>query len=144
MLFQFVARFGSNKDIDPSLIKVDPGQAPKIGLGYLSSVEPLNEPDGTWLGRESYFSPFELAAFLSMCYDGHEGMYKNAGVKQADPNFKMSMSGGAGLNLGYLRAMAFWSLRQAGNPPLRTHYSAYGRDPYSLCRRYLGQKLSCL
>ncbi|MBR7100887.1 MAG: hypothetical protein IKC74_01220 [Clostridia bacterium] len=109
MLFQFVARFGHNKDIDPSLIQVDPGQTPKIGLGYMSSVEPLNEPDGTWLGRESYFSPFELAAFLSMCYDGHEGMYKNAGVKQADPNFKMSMSGGAGLNLGYLRAMEFWA-----------------------------------
>jgi hypothetical protein len=109
MLFQFVARFGSNKDIDPALIQVDPGQTPKIGLGYLSSVEPLNEPDGTWLGRESYFSPFELAAFLSMCYDGHEGMYKNVGVKQADPNFKMSMSGGAGLNLNYLRAMEFWA-----------------------------------
>ncbi len=109
MLFQFVARFGSNKDIDPDLIQVDEGQEKKIGLGYISSVEPLNEPDGTWLGREAYFSPFELAAFLSMCYDGHEGMYKNVGVKQADPNFKMSMSGGAGLNLNYIRAMAFWA-----------------------------------
>jgi len=109
MLFQFVARYGHNKDIDPSLIKVGPNQEKKIGLGYLSSVEPLNEPDGTWLGREPYFSPFELAAFLSMCYDGHEGMYKNVGVKQADPTFKMSMSGGAGLNLTYIRAMAFWA-----------------------------------
>ena len=108
MLFQFVARYGSNKDIDPSLIQVSEGQEPKIGLGYLKSVEPLNEPDGTWLGRDPYFSPFELAAFLSMCYDGHEGMYKNVGVKQADPNFKMSMSGGAGLNSNYIRAMAFW------------------------------------
>lgn len=108
MLFQFVARYGSNKNIDPSLIQVAEGQEPKIGLGYLKSVEPLNEPDGTWLGRDPYFSPFELAAFLSMCYDGHEGMYKNVGVKQADPNFKMSMSGGAGLNSNYIRAMAFW------------------------------------
>jgi hypothetical protein len=108
MLFQFVARYGSNKDIDPSLIKVVDGQEPKIGLGYLKSVEPLNEPDGTWLGRDPYFSPFELAAFLSMCYDGHEGMYKNVGVKQADPNFKMSMSGGAGLNSNYIRAMQLW------------------------------------
>ena len=108
MLFQFVARYGSNKDIDPSLIKVADGQEVKIGLGYLKSVEPLNEPDGTWLGRDPYFSPFELAAFLSMCYDGHEGMYKNVGVKQADPNFKMSMSGGAGLNSNYIRSMAFW------------------------------------
>ena len=108
MLFQFVARYGHNKDIDPSLIKVADGQEVKIGLGYLNSVEPLNEPDGTWLGRDPYFSPFELAAFLSMCYDGHEGMYKNVGVKQADPNFKMSMSGGAGLNSNYIRAMQLW------------------------------------
>ena len=108
MIFQFVARYGHNKNIDPSLIQVEPDQEPKIGLGYLSSLEPLNEPDGTWLGRDPYFSPFELAAFLSMCYDGHEGMYKNVGVKQADPNFKMSMSGGAGLNSNYIRAMAFW------------------------------------
>ncbi len=108
MLFQFVARYGHNKKIDKSLIQVGEDQKVKIGLGYLSSVEPLNEPDGTWLGREPYFSPFELAAFLSMCYDGHEGMYKNVGVKQADPNFKMSMSGGAGLNDNYIRSMAFW------------------------------------
>lgn len=109
MIFQYVARYGSNKDTDPSLIQVAPDQEKKIGLGYISSIEPLNEPDGTWLGREQYFSPFELAAFLSMCYDGHCGTYKNVGVKQADPNFKMSMSGGAGLNMNYLKAMEFWA-----------------------------------
>ena len=108
-LFQYVARYGHNKDIDPSLIKVVDGQEKKIGLGYMSYVEPLNEPNGTWMGRDLYFTPFELAALLSMCYDGHEGMYKNVGVKQADPSFKMSMSGLAGVNYDYLRAMAFWS-----------------------------------
>ena len=108
MLFQFVARYGSNKDIDPSLIKVDEGQEVKIGMGVLDAVEPLNEPDGTWLGREQYFTPFEMASFLSMCYDGHEGMYKNCGVKQADPNFLMSMSGGAGLSYSRLKAVEFW------------------------------------
>ncbi|MBQ8145859.1 MAG: hypothetical protein IJ039_03675 [Clostridia bacterium] len=108
MLFQFVARYGSNKNIDPSLIKVDEGQEIKIGMGVLDAVEPLNEPDGTWLGREQYFSPFEMASFLSMCYDGHEGKYKNCGVKQADPNFLMSMSGGAGLSYSRLKAVEFW------------------------------------
>ena len=108
MLFQYVARYGSNKNIDPSLIQVAEGQEKKIGLGVLDSIEPLNEPDGTWLGREQYFSPFEMAAFLSICYDGHEGKFKNCGVKQADPNFFMSMSGGAGLHLGRLKAMQFW------------------------------------
>jgi hypothetical protein len=43
-----------------------------------------------------------------MCYDGHEGKCKNVGAKQADPNFMMSMSGGAGLHYGRLRAMQFW------------------------------------
>ena len=108
MLFQYVARYGHNKDIDPELIKVCEGEEKKIGLGYLSAVEPLNEPDGTWLGRDPYFTPFEMAAFLSICYDGHEGMYKNVGVKQADPNFIMSMSGGAGLSYDRLRAVEFW------------------------------------
>lgn len=109
MLFQYIARYGNNKNIDPSLINVGAGQEKKIGLGYISAIEPLNEPDGTWLGRDPYFSPFELAAFLSMCYDGHCGKYKNVGVKQADPGCIMSMSGGAGLNLNYLRAMEFWA-----------------------------------
>ena len=108
MLFQFVARYGHNKNIDPSLIKVGKKQRKKIGMGVLKSVEPLNEPDGTWLGRDPYFSPFEMASFLSVCYDGHEGRFKNVGVKQADPNFIMSMSGGAGLHLGRLKAMQFW------------------------------------
>jgi len=108
-LFQYVARYGSNKNIDPDLIKVADGQEKKIGLGYISYVEPLNEPNGTWLGRDLYFSPYELAAFLSICYDGHEGTYKNVGVKQADPNCKMSMSGLAGINFNYIRAMALWA-----------------------------------
>jgi hypothetical protein len=108
-IFQYVARYGHNKDIDPALIKVAEGQEKKIGLGYMSYLEPLNEPNGTWMGRDLFFSPFELAACLSMCYDGHEGTYKNVGVKQADPNFKMSMSGLAGINFDYMRAMAFWS-----------------------------------
>ena len=108
MLFQYVARYGSNKNIDPSVIKVDEGQEVKIGMGVLDAIEPLNEPDGTWLGREQYFSPFEMASFLSMCYDGHEGRFKNCGVKQADPNFLMSMSGGAGLSYARLKAVEFW------------------------------------
>ena len=108
-LYQYAARYGSNKNVDPDTVKVAPGQEKKIGLGYISYIEPLNEPNGTWLGRDPYLSPLELAAFLSMCYDGHEGKYKNAGIKQADPNMKMSMSGLAGINFNYVRAMAFWA-----------------------------------
>ena len=133
MLFQFVARYGSNKDIDPELIKVAPGQEKKIGLGVLDALEPLNEPDGTWLGREQYFSPFEMAAFLSICYDGHEGKFKNCGVKQADPNFLMSMSGGAGLSFSRLKAMQFWC----------TYNRKDGKLPFDVINAhcYCGKKL---
>jgi len=133
MLFQYVARYGSNKNIDPKLIKVAKGQEKKIGLGVLNALEPLNEPDGTWLGRTPYYTPFEHAAFLSMCYDGHEGKYKNVGVKQADPNFMMSMSGGAGLHFGRLRAMQFWC----------TYNRKDGKLPFDVINAhcYCGKKL---
>lgn len=108
-IYQYVARYGSNKNVDPDTIKVAENQEKKIGLGYISYIEPLNEPNGTWLGRNKFFSPYELAALLSMCYDGHEGAYKNVGAKQADPTMKVSMSGLAGINFEYMRAMAFWA-----------------------------------
>ena len=133
MLFQYVARYGRNKNIDPAKIHVAPGQEVKIGLGYMTAVEPLNEPDGTWLGREAYFTPFELAAFLSMCYDGHEGKYPDVGVKQADPSCLMSMSGGAGLSLTYLKAMDFWARynRKDGKLP----FDAFNAHRY--CGKYV-------
>ena len=108
MPIQRTPLFGDTTKPEAELIKVAEGQEKKIGLGYISYVEPLNEPNGTWLGRDLYYSPFELAAFLSICYDGHEGKFKNIGVKQADPNCKMSMSGLAGINFNYIRAMSLW------------------------------------
>ena len=109
MLFQYVARYGHNKDIPDELIRVGEGQEIKKGLGYIDCIEPSNEPNMTWAGRRKYFSPFELAALSSICYDGHEGKYPNVGVKQADPNCRMTMSGIAGTSADYVRAMAFWA-----------------------------------
>jgi hypothetical protein len=34
-LFQHAARYGSNKNIDPDLVRVDPGGNKQIGLGYV-------------------------------------------------------------------------------------------------------------
>ena len=109
MLFQYIARYGSNKDIPDEVIRVGEGQTIKKGLGYIDCIEPSNEPNMTWGGRRKYFSPFELAALSSICYDGHEGKYPNVGVKQADPNCRMTMSGIAGTSVDYIRAMAFWA-----------------------------------
>lgn len=109
MLFQHIARYGSNKDIPDEAIRVGENQVIKKGLGYIDVIEPSNEPNMTWGGRRKYFSPFELAALSSICYDGHEGKYQYAGVKQADPNCRMTMSGIAGTSVDYVRAMAFWA-----------------------------------
>ncbi len=107
-LFQFAARYGKIA-VDPALLKLAPNQPKQTGLGLLNYVENWNEPDKTWLGREAYFSPFELAAMCSADYDGHLGMLgNNLGIKNADPTMKLVMGGLAYWNLEYLRAMVFW------------------------------------
>lgn len=109
-MYQVAARYGSNKDIDLSTLNVSEGSEPKVGLGLLDALENSNEPNKTWSGKASYYSPFEMAALCSADYDGHEGTIPNAGVKQADPNFRLAVGGllaGAGL-LDYLSEMKLW------------------------------------
>jgi len=110
MVYQFAARYGSNKNVDPATIRVSENNEPLVGLGYLEGAEFLNEPDGWWMDRTAYFTPFELAAFLSACYDGHEGtMGVGFGAKQADPAFRVSMSGLATVEAFWIKAMHFWA-----------------------------------
>jgi hypothetical protein len=107
-LFQYAARYGSTKVPDEKL-KLAPNQERKSGLGYLEYYENWNEPDGWWGGRSDYFSPYEYAAMSSADYDGHEStMGKDKGIKNADRNAKLVMSGIAIPNVDYLRAMQFW------------------------------------
>lgn len=107
-LYQYAARYGSNKVADEKL-KLAPNQEKKSGLGYLEYYENWNEPDGWWGGRSDYFSPYEYAAMSSADYDGHEStMGEDKGIKNADPNAKLVMSGIAIPNPDYLRAMKFW------------------------------------
>lgn len=109
-LYQVAARYGSNPNVDPATLHVAEGAAPMAGLGYLNALENANEPNKTWSGKANYFSPAELAAMCSADYDGHEGTIPNAGVKQADPNFKLAVGGLlTGENLiPYLDAMKLW------------------------------------
>ena len=109
-MYQVAARYGSNKEIDPATLNVAEGSEPKAGLGLLDALENSNEPNKSWSGKVSYYTPYEMAALCSADYDGHEGLIENAGVKTADPSFRLAVGGllaGAGL-LDYLSEMKLW------------------------------------
>lgn len=110
--FQTAARYGSNKNIDRSLLKaVTWGDRPdiKIGLGSLEYIECSNEPDKDWKGPEAQQTPEEYAAQLSAFYDGHMGtLGKDVGVKQADPSMKVVMAGIAFPDPDWVNRMIEW------------------------------------
>jgi hypothetical protein len=115
--FQFVARYGSNKQVDPALISVnkrprwnnDPVNSIKIGMGLIQYIECENERDKWWKGRQAYQTAREYAANPSAFYDGHKNtMGKGVGVKNADKNIKVVMGGLALANTDYLKGMIDW------------------------------------
>jgi len=117
MAFQFAARYGSNKNINPALVTVDskprwtadPVNIPKIGLGLVKYIECDNERDKWWKGDKAHQTPAEYAANLSAFYDGDKGrLGKNVGVKNADQNIKVVMAGLAKPDPDYVRAMINW------------------------------------
>ncbi|MBQ8960667.1 MAG: hypothetical protein IJ071_05560 [Ruminococcus sp.] len=109
-MYQVAARYGSNKDIDLSTLNITDAQEPKVGMGLLTALENSNEPNKNWSGKASYYTPYELAAMCSADYDGHEGTIPNAGVKAADPEFKLAMGGLVGYStiIQYLDQMKQW------------------------------------
>lgn len=109
-MYQVAARYGNNKNIDQSTLNITDAQEPKVGMGLLTALENSNEPNKNWSGLESYYSPYELAAMCSADYDGHEGTIPNAGVKTADPDFKLAMGGLVGYPtmIEYLDQMKLW------------------------------------
>jgi hypothetical protein len=115
--FQFAARYGSNKNINPSLVTVDskprwtsdPVNVPKIGLGLIKYIECDNERDKWWKGDKARQTPAEYAANLSAFYDGDKGkLGKNVGVKTADPNIKVVMAGLAKPDVRYVEGIIDW------------------------------------
>jgi hypothetical protein len=117
MAFQFAARYGNNKNVNPALVTVDskprwtadPVNVPKTGLGYIKYIECDNERDKWWKGDKAHQTAEEYAANLSAFYDGDKGrLGKNAGVKNADPNIKVVMAGLAKPDPDYVRAMINW------------------------------------
>jgi endoglucanase len=115
--FQFAARYGSNRNVDTSLVSVnstpkwtgDYVNVKKIGLGLIKYIECDNERDKWWKGRKGYLTGREYAANLSAFYDGHKNtMGPGVGVKNADPNMQVVMSGTATTVTDYLRGMIDW------------------------------------
>ncbi|MBR0140735.1 MAG: hypothetical protein IJM19_00625 [Ruminococcus sp.] len=92
-MYQVAARYGNNKNIDEKTINITDAQEVKTGMNLLNALENSNEPNKSWAGKANYFTPYELAAMCSADYDGHEGAIKNAGVKTADPDFKLAVGG---------------------------------------------------
>ncbi len=117
LAFQFTARYGRNKNINPALVQVstkkrwngDPVNEKKIGLNYIKYVECDNERDKWWKGKKAEQTPEEYAANMSAFYDGHKGkLGKNVGVKNADPTMKVVIGGLATAKPGYIEDMIEW------------------------------------
>ncbi|MES2426927.1 MAG: hypothetical protein V4560_08125 [Bacteroidota bacterium] len=119
--FQFTARYGSNKNIDTSLIFFDRHQLntinnkPIVGLGYVQYIECNNEVDRTWKGPKAHQSPEEYAANLSAFYDGDKGrLGKGVGIKTADPTMQVVMSGLGMSGPEYVIGMIEWCRKHRG------------------------------
>ncbi|WP_091370245.1 beta-galactosidase [Mucilaginibacter mallensis] len=124
--FQFAARYGSNKKVDPALVTVDtkprwtndPVNVSKIGLGVIKYIECDNERDKWWKGDKAHQTAEEYAANLSAFYDGDKGrLGKGVGVKTADPGIKVVMAGLANPDPKYVEAMINWCKVHRGYKP---------------------------
>lgn len=124
--FQLAARYGSNKNIDPALVKVntairwagDPVNVAKTGLGLIKYIECDNERDKWWKGPKAEQTAEEYAANMSAFYDGDKGkLGKNAGIKTADPNIMVVMGGLANADPKFVIRMIEWCRKNRGLKP---------------------------
>lgn len=121
--FQFIARYGYNANVNPSLLHVNTGirwpgdgvNQVRAGLGVVRYIECDNERDKWWKGRKAYQTGREYAANLSAFYDGNKNtMGAGVGVKNADPSVQVVMGGLASPNTDYVRGMIDWCRQYRG------------------------------
>ena len=126
LAFQYTARYGSNKNVNKSLLSVnsvprwtgDPVNSIRIGLNTVHYIECDNERDKWWLGRNAYQTGREYAANLSAFYDGHKKtLGAGVGVKNADPNMQVVMCGTADASPDYFRGIIDWCKQYRGYKP---------------------------
>ncbi|WP_316820142.1 hypothetical protein [Pedobacter gandavensis] len=122
-IYQFVARYGSNKHIDTNAIVLntkprwhgDEVNKVKVGLDLVNYVECNNEPDKWWKGQMAQQTGREYAANLSAFYDGHKGkLGKYVGAKTADPNIKVVIGGLARPDINYIKEIVEWCKENRG------------------------------
>lgn len=107
------------------------------GRNIMNLYENGNEIDAWWVG-DKYCNPMEYFALSSADYDGHEGkLGPRHGIKQADRNSELMMSGIAGLDTNRVRVLKFLcnTLRSDGQFLWKGgiqyhHYSVNGKAKY--------------
>lgn len=126
--FQIALRYGSNtnhtlsesKSKDEYFYPSDPSVGAwtkKIGLGYLTEIEPYNEIDKWWKGLESYASAEELAVGMNVIYQR---------IKDADPNMKVTYPGIASFSPDMLQEFVYHSKRLYNRIPVDNYaYHVY-------------------
>ena len=102
--WNLAAMFGKTA-VDTSLIALR--DATKFsGLGAMERFENGNEEDGWW--TDYYWTPVDYFALSSADYDGHEGILgKQHGIKNADTNSTLMMSGMVQLDTNRTRTLKF-------------------------------------
>ncbi len=87
--YQVAARYGSVTHPSENLLTTDK----KTGLGIVDAIEVMNEADGDE-GWGNYITIEQYAALLNAVYDGDQGrLGPGYGVKAADPNMPVSITG---------------------------------------------------
>jgi hypothetical protein len=93
----------------------EPKQQIIKGGGFYDIIEGGNEWNAWWAGLDGYLSGSQLAAAWSAIYDGHKGLIKNAGVRNADKNIIVSNGGVASDRPDVLFETIEWSKTNRGN-----------------------------
>jgi hypothetical protein len=105
MMWNLAAFFGYHL-VDTNLLSL--AHSPRLsGRGSMSIYENGNEGDANWVGNK-YCSPYEYFAQSSADWDGDEGrLGKRFGIRQADPNALLMMSGLTELDTNRVKVYRF-------------------------------------
>lgn len=91
--FVYASRLGKNPNVPDYPCVIDANNSMTKGTDLCDIFEFGNEWNAYWTSWYGYWNGHSLFYAMSMCYDGHMNQYANRGVRQADPNAKMAISG---------------------------------------------------
>ena len=106
MMWNMAASYGTTA-VDTQLISSISSNPKFSGRNVMTVYENGNENDAFWVG-DKFWNPLEYFAMSSADYDGHENKIGGrTGIKNADKNSELMMSGFATLNTNRLRVLKF-------------------------------------